>query len=264
MTYRIFLSHNHADKQIVENVALRLAEIFSQEEIFYDSWSIAPGDGIIDRMNEGLAAPELVLFFVSRNSLKSAMVKMEWQNALFAASKGKTRIVPVRIDNSELPPILRQTLYIDMHNIGFTAALTQIINVTQGNATFTPSFTEFSNLTLNFYTIDDTTTGLEIAASHLLEPNPSFAIFTSSDESELEVSLVEGGMFKGGWQKNIAIDPEGTRLNAFIVKVMGNMLSPGFPVKICLKRKIVPMLYIESVRHEVQKNVWKPIPLREK
>ncbi len=50
----IFLSHNSSDKRIVEPFANRLAEVFGRENIFYDSWSIQPGDGIIDQMEHGL------------------------------------------------------------------------------------------------------------------------------------------------------------------------------------------------------------------
>ncbi len=48
-------------------MALKLTGIFGQDQVFYDSWSIRPGDGIIDQMNKGLEAPEFVFFFVSAN-----------------------------------------------------------------------------------------------------------------------------------------------------------------------------------------------------
>ena len=147
MAHRIFLSHNHSDKPIVDPVAIRLRAIFGEKQIFYDSWSIKPGDGIIDQMNKGLKAPEFVFFFVSAASLKSGMVKLEWQNALYAASKGKTHIIPVRVDGTPMPPVLMQTLYIDMHTIGLEAAIAQIVSVAQGNASFTPQHDGFSNLT---------------------------------------------------------------------------------------------------------------------
>ena len=47
----IFLSHNYKDKPVVEQVALRLKSIYGIDKVFYDSWSIQPGDGIIDKMN---------------------------------------------------------------------------------------------------------------------------------------------------------------------------------------------------------------------
>ena len=48
----IFLSHNKNDKPIVEPIAIRLSSIYGADTVFYDSWSIQPGDGIIDKMNE--------------------------------------------------------------------------------------------------------------------------------------------------------------------------------------------------------------------
>ncbi|MBR7654524.1 toll/interleukin-1 receptor domain-containing protein [Brucella oryzae] len=62
----IFLSHNHQDKQIVEQFAIPLLEALGQDQVFYDSWSIQPGDGIIERMNAGLSDATLFLFFVSK------------------------------------------------------------------------------------------------------------------------------------------------------------------------------------------------------
>lgn len=45
----IFISHNHKDKHIIEPIALRLRQIFGEKKVFYDSWSIQPGEGIIDK-----------------------------------------------------------------------------------------------------------------------------------------------------------------------------------------------------------------------
>ena len=67
----IFISHTAKDKAIVEPIALRLAQVYGQNNVFYDSWSIQPGDGIIDKMNEGLTNCKFFFFFVSKNSLQS-------------------------------------------------------------------------------------------------------------------------------------------------------------------------------------------------
>jgi hypothetical protein len=40
-----------------------------------------PGDGIVEGINNGLEAPELVFFFVSANSLNSNMVKSMTRNS---------------------------------------------------------------------------------------------------------------------------------------------------------------------------------------
>lgn len=52
--YTIFISHNSNDKPVVEPIAMKLAEVFGRKEVFYDSWSIKPGEGIINKMNQGL------------------------------------------------------------------------------------------------------------------------------------------------------------------------------------------------------------------
>ena len=51
----IFISHTYKDKPIVEQFAKVLAEVFGKDNVFYDSWSIQPGEGIIDKMNDGLS-----------------------------------------------------------------------------------------------------------------------------------------------------------------------------------------------------------------
>ena len=72
----IFISHNYKDKEIIEPLANRLSDVYGKDAIFYDSWSIQPGDGIIDKMNKGLSSINYFFFFVSDNSLKSDMVKL--------------------------------------------------------------------------------------------------------------------------------------------------------------------------------------------
>ena len=58
----IFLSHTHADKALVEPIAELLAQAFGRDTVFYDSWSIQPGDGMVDKMNEALG--ECRVFFL--------------------------------------------------------------------------------------------------------------------------------------------------------------------------------------------------------
>ena len=73
----IFISHTNTDKPLVEPIAIKLSSVFGQENVFYDSWSIQPGDGIINEMNEGLSKCKFFFFFVSKKSLDSGLVKLE-------------------------------------------------------------------------------------------------------------------------------------------------------------------------------------------
>jgi hypothetical protein len=260
MSHKIFLSHNHNDKPLVESVALKLASIFGQHEVFYDSWSIRPGDGIIDQMNKGLEAPEFVFFFVSANSLASGMVKLEWQNALYSASKGKTRIVPVRIDGSEMPAVLKQTLFIDMHTVGLEAAIVQIVGVTQGNASFTPQYQGFSNLTHTQTMRDDGSVEVTIKASHLMEPNTMFAFITKNEQSEMSFEYLGTGGFGGGFQPKVATDRTGAVANAVAIRPMNLVLRPGLPLRALFKKMGAKPVLIEEVLHQKSEDEWVPVP----
>ena len=169
----IFLSHNYKDKPVVEQFALRLREIFGQDQVFYDSWSIQPGDGIVDKMNDALANCQLFLFFVSKNSLQSKMVKLEWQNAVIKATKGNTKIIPVKVDGCLMPPILLQTLYIDLFGQGLEVALRQVLDVVSGKNTFAPGPQQFSNLRAYTYREKDKTI-VECHAEFYMEPISHF------------------------------------------------------------------------------------------
>ena len=102
----IFLSHNYKDKDVVGPIAVSLANRYGKENVFYDSWSIKPGDGIINEMNNGLEKCKYFFFFISENSLKSGMVSLEWQVALNKSTKGETKFIPIKVDNSKQPTIL--------------------------------------------------------------------------------------------------------------------------------------------------------------
>lgn len=260
MPHKIFLSHNHNDKPVVEGVAVRLAEIFGQDQVFYDSWSIQPGDGIIDQMNKGLEAPEFVFFFVSANSLNSGMVKLEWQNAIYSATQGQTRIIPVRVDGTAMPPVLMQTLYIDLHTIGLEAAIAQIVSVTQGNASFTPQHQGFSNLTYSTTTDANGTIDIVVKASHLMEPNPHFMMLVGNKEAEIDCSLSGGGISMGGFNSDIKLD-DGSLHNGITIRPMAGVLTPAFPVGMQLKQKGTTKIELIGVMHEVSKHNWVSLPV---
>lgn len=259
MSHKIFLSHNSNDKPVIESIAIRLAGIFGKDQVFYDSWSIQPGDGIIDQMNKGLEAPEFVFFFVSANSLSSGLVKLEWQNALYAASQGKTRIIPVRVDGTSMPPVLMQTLYIDMHTIGLEVAIAQIVNVTQGNASFTPQHQGFSNLTCSVTKKVDGIIELVIRASHLMEPNPNFMICVGNNQEEFTCTAPGTSGFTGGFSANIEFD-DGTMHNVFTIRPMNATLTPHFPVRIEIKPQGSVKIDFKGLLHQESEHKWVPIP----
>lgn len=259
MAHKIFLSHNHNDKPLVEAVAIRLAEIFGKDQVFYDSWSIRPGDGIIDQMNNGLEAPEFVFFFVSANSLASGMVKLEWQNALYAASKGKTRIIPVRVDDSAMPAVLMQTLYIDMHAVGLEAAIAQIVSITQRDASFTPQHLGFSNLTFTASPGADGAIDIVVRASHLMEPNVKFVALVDNPEAEIGWDTPGVTMNVSGYNAGVALS-NGKVTNGVFLQPSGAALTPTHPIRLRLIRKGAAPIAFSGLLHEQGEKNWVPVP----
>ncbi len=260
MAHRIFLSHSHNDKLLVEAVALKLAAIFGQDQVFYDSWSICPGDGIIDQMNRGLEAPEFVFFFVSANSLASGMVKLEWQNALYSATKGKTRLIPVRLDGSDMPAVLRQTLFIDMHTIRLEAAIAQIVSVTQGNASFTPQHQGFSNLTYSVAKLADGSVEITIKASHMMEPNPNFAFPVMNEEDEIGWWIKGHPGIQSAFRKNAFQLNEGGMANAVVMRPMTGTLTPTHPLTFQFTKRGEKTLNLIDVLHDKGQDTWEKVP----
>lgn len=128
----IFISRTAADKRVVEPVAEALSCIFGRENVFYDSWSILPGDGIIGRMNSGLEECDFFFLFVSRKSLTSEMVMMEWQRALMSRGKESMTFVLVMLENCEIPTILSQVKYISLWQVGIEVAIRQMVDIVRG------------------------------------------------------------------------------------------------------------------------------------
>lgn len=254
----IFLSHNHKDKVLVEQIAIRLRDIFGQDKVFYDSWSIQPGDGIVDKMNEALAACKLFLFFVSKNSLQSNMVKLEWQNAVMKMASGATKIIPVKLDDCLMPPILLQSLYIDLFGQGLEVALRQVVDVTQGRNTFAPGPQQFSNLRAYVYT-EGAATIVQCRAEHYLEPISHFLFLVSNPEPELSFQYKSGSMCNTGFHTGIKLN-DGSNHNAQFIGVDKGTV-PGFPFIVEILPKDGATLRLNGVMHEKKMNEWAQIPL---
>ena len=231
----IFLSYNHKDKEVVETVALKLEGLFGRDSIFFDAWSIQPGEGIIDKMNEGLGNMDYFFFFVSRNSLESNMVKLEWQNAIFKASNGKCRFVPVKIDDCVMPPILLQNLYIDFYNNGLETGFIQMVDVINGVNTFKRSNAEFQNTVCYLKKLSDSQYELEFAATRFVEPISQNIVLFKEKCADIKFELLTDRMYVGGKQEGIKLS-NGDIWNGYSFDVR-RATTPSFPVRIRITKK---------------------------
>ena len=255
----IFLSHTKADKPIVEPIAITLARVFGQENVFYDSWSIQPGDGIIDRMNEGLSKCKYFFFFVTKNSLQSKMVTLEWQNALMKKVSGGIKFIPIRLDDCTMPILLMQSLYIDIFNVGMEMGIRQIIDVINGNNTFAPQFATFQNIKAFVKRIDDSSIEIEIKAIAYSEPISKYCLLINNPLKDVSIYCLSDSARMTGQQEKLPLN-NGQSCNAFFESV-SRATTPGFPYRVTLKTNNGSPLNLVMIMHAKSENSYSSIPI---
>lgn len=252
----IFISHTTKDKAIVEPIALRLAQVFGQSNIFYDSWSIQPGEGIIDKMNEGLSNCKFFFFFVSKNSLQSNMVKLEWQNAILKSSNGTAKLIPVKLDDCMMPALLLQTLYIDVFGKGLENAIRQMIDVINGANTFIASNQTYENIRGYITYKNPQNAIIEFRAETYLEPISRFLILLDNAKSEISTTCISDSMFMNGFTENVPLN-NGEKYNVVSVSI-NRATSPGFPFKVELTS--TTSLQIKGLMRATSEEEYNAIP----
>lgn len=126
----IFISYSHADREFVERLAPALHN--AGEEVWWDRWEILGGDSLIQKIfEEGLAQAAAFVVVLSLESVKSKWVRQELDVATIRKIEGVTKIIPVVIDNVEIPSALRALLWIDMRQ-NFEDGVRRIISSVHG------------------------------------------------------------------------------------------------------------------------------------
>ena len=107
-----FVSHSSRDKPFVRQLVSDLYA--SGIQVWLDEQRIKVGDSIPDKVAQGLAESDFFLLVASENSAKSEWVKKELSSALVAEiEKRRVAVLPLRIDQSDLPTSIRDKKYAD-------------------------------------------------------------------------------------------------------------------------------------------------------
>jgi hypothetical protein len=134
---RVFISYSHHDRQQVDVIAERLRT--DGHEVWIDSLQLKPGDNISQRVHQGLATANAVVFVISSNSLHSEWVQQEFAAiALQQLSTSERRIIPIRLDDCEVPSYLADRLYIDF-SADFVHGLEQLSHALKVHAAAAPA-----------------------------------------------------------------------------------------------------------------------------
>jgi hypothetical protein len=255
----IFLSHTHADKALVDEIAGRLAKVFGKDAIFYDSWSIQPGDGIIDKMNAGLGNCRVFFFFVSKKSLQSGMVKLEWQNALLKATKGETKLIPVKVDDVLMPAVLLQALYIDVFGQGLETGVRQMVDVASGRSTYVPHDPQGFQNVRAYITPIANGIRVEFRAEAYMEPHSRYLLLVGNSEQEVGWSAVGEGQYESGFNSAVTLN-DGRTVNALLV-ARHTATSPGFPLIVEVTKKTATAVSFLGAMRIVARDQWSGVPV---
>ncbi|MFF8355860.1 FxSxx-COOH system tetratricopeptide repeat protein [Streptomyces chartreusis] len=121
----LFISHAGADRAWAEWVAWQLEDAGYTTEL--DHWDWAAGDNVIVRMNEALERGRMVAIFSASYFDPARWTTEEWTAVLAA----RENLVPVRIDTTQAPPMLRAILapsLVDLDEVAARRALLEAVD----------------------------------------------------------------------------------------------------------------------------------------
>ena len=116
----IFLCHSSKDKSFVRRLANDLHML--SVVIWFDEWELQPGDSLHDCIGKALEDSSYVGVILSPNSIDSKWCKRELNQALSREIRsGEKIVVPLRLNNVDMPAFLEDKVYLDFSNSYFSS-----------------------------------------------------------------------------------------------------------------------------------------------
>ena len=108
---KVFLSHASEDKgRFVLDFATKLRA--HGVDVWLDRWEMLPGDSLVQKIfDEGLKNAAAVIVVLSRISVEKPWVRQELDTAFVKRVNSGSKLIPVVIDECELPEALKATLW---------------------------------------------------------------------------------------------------------------------------------------------------------
>jgi hypothetical protein len=122
---KLFFSHAHEDKGIVEKVGKWFQDLGF--DVWIDSWEMTAGDSIIQKISEGIDSSDRLIVFLSQHSIESNWVKKELSTGLVIELAKEKKydekfVIPVKIGPCKVPVLLNDKLWIDFTTMPFESA----------------------------------------------------------------------------------------------------------------------------------------------
>ncbi len=122
-----FISYNKADRAWAEWIAWQLEKEGYMAVI--QAWDFQPGSNFVLEMDKTATEAERTVAVLSPNYLNSLYTQPEWSDAFRRDPKGeKGLLLPVLVQECEVPGLLGSTVYIDLVGQSEAAACDRLLN----------------------------------------------------------------------------------------------------------------------------------------
>lgn len=120
----VFISYSSKDRTFVERLAADLKAL--RRRVWLDRWEIRVGESIPDKIGRALETADLLAVVLSKNGANSGWVEREWQTKYWdEVNHKKVIVLPIRIDNSPVPTLLRTKKWADFRT-SYEAGLAEL------------------------------------------------------------------------------------------------------------------------------------------
>jgi len=127
-----FLSYNRSDKGLARQLGGQLKLVGA--DVWFDGWQLKAGDSIPGKLNEALTAVDTLIVVWSLNAARSSWVRAELETAIARSIEdGTPTVIPVLLDHTDLPPLVRALKWIDLQDEDVGRAVNEIMGIPQKN-----------------------------------------------------------------------------------------------------------------------------------
>lgn len=113
--YDIFISYSHSDEEYARKIKKRLEDLCAGTKIFLSSESVNPGENFVSSIEDALTQAQYFLQILSPKSVMADWPLAERTAALLQDPSGRLgRVIPIIIEDCNLPPLLSIRQWIDL------------------------------------------------------------------------------------------------------------------------------------------------------
>lgn len=125
----IFISYSRRDAKFVDQLSSQLIE--KNIKVWKDDMKISAGDSLMDKIQAGIKGASYFCIVLSKNALQSDWVQVETQQALSHETQKKDIVIlPIVIDDCEIPSFLQDKKYVDFR-ADFISGFNQLVSIVE-------------------------------------------------------------------------------------------------------------------------------------